>query len=138
MPWQCNVDCYSLIGAANIPLIHSHNSNISAAVIWSENETNACIHCLFHDESASACVVLYYHSANTLYNLFTLNITKLDRNQDEASGCIEFENQDAVADHIVVFAFSNEKEMIYGHPLSISSSPFANSEDSTSHPGISQ
>ena len=125
---------HSFIGthAASVPLIDSHN--ISAAIIWSENETNACIHCFFHDESASACVVLHYHSANTLYDLFTLNTTKIDRNQDEASGCIEFENQDAVADHIVVFAFSNEKEMIYGHPLNISSSP----EDSTTHPGIFQ
>ena len=46
---------------------------------------------------------------------------KIDQVQKEADGCIETPNQDKISDHVnvAVFAFSGEKDMMYGQPLNI-------------------
>ena len=49
--------------------------NISSVVV--QNETNLCVHCTFHDDSASACVVIYYTFASA-YDVITLNVWKID------------------------------------------------------------
>ena len=87
--------------------------NVSSVVV--QNETNLCVHCTFHDDSASACVVIYYTFASAYYDVITLNVWKIDRVEQEACDCVE-----VIADHIAVYAFSSEKKMIYGQPLNYS------------------
>ena len=92
--------------------------NVSAAVF--QNKTKFCLQCLFHDDSASACLLIYYSLMNTHYDeLIYLNMLKIDRVQKKADGCIETPNQDKISHHvnIAVFAFSSEKDMMYGQPL---------------------
>ena len=102
--------------------------NVSARVL--RNETNLCVYCSFHDDSASACIVIYYGFADNYYDLITLNLWKIDRvEQEEAYGCEEISNQDSIADNVAVFAFSSEKKMIYGQPLNISESYMRHSKD---------
>ena len=55
-------------------LIQGLDSNISASIDRSENESYVYINCLFRDESASACVAVHYHRASSTYNLTTLNV----------------------------------------------------------------
>ena len=96
--------------------------NVSAGVL--QNETNLCVRCTFHDESASACVVIYYGFADNHYDLITLNLWKIDRVEQvlEAYDCVGATNYNPVgiSDHIAVFAFSSEKKMICGQPLNYS------------------
>ena len=94
--------------------------NVSAAVF--QNKTNFCLQCVFHDDSASACVLLFYSFVNTHYNDLTfLNVWKTDRIEQEAYNCTQIPNLDGIPDHhVAVFAFSHEKNMIYGQPLSVS------------------
>ena len=94
--------------------------NVSAAVF--QNKTSFCLHCVFHDDSASACVLLFYSFVNTLYNDLTfLNVWKTDRVEQEAYiyDCIKIPNLDGIPDHVAVFAFSHKENMIYGQPLSV-------------------
>ena len=95
--------------------------NVSAVVF--QNETNFCLQCMFRDDSASACVLIYYNFVNTHKDdLIFLKIWKTNRVQREAYNCTTTLNNpqpDGIANHvaITVFAFSDEKHMIYGQPL---------------------
>ena len=97
--------------------------NVSAVVF--KNETNFCLQCMFHDDdSASACVLIYYSFVSTHKDdLIFLKIWKTNRVQREAYNCTlstALNSQpDRIANHvaIAVFAFSDEKHMIYGQPL---------------------
>ena len=91
--------------------------NISSVVV--QNETNLCVRCTFHDDSASACVVIYYGFADNYYDLIIFNSWKIDRVLQEAYDCVEVPPV-SIAVHVAVFAFSNEQEMIYGQPLNSS------------------
>ena len=68
----------------------------------------------------------------------TLNVQKFDQNDsNHTAGCIKLENPE---EHVAVFAFNREKEMIYGHPLNTSDSIAVTKPttgESTSEPGIS-
>ena len=62
--------------------------------------------------------MVYYHTAKAPYNLITLDAYKFDRNDSSHTyGCIELENP---IEHVAVFAFNKEKEIIYGNPLNTS------------------
>ena len=99
--------------------------NVSATVL--RNETNLCVYSSFHDDSASACVVIYYGFADNSNDLITLNLWKIDRVEQEAYGCVDLRsNPDSISDNVAIFAFSSEKKMIYGQPLNISKSPIKN------------
>lgn len=94
--------------------------NVSAAIF--QNETNFCLRCVFHNDSASACVLIYYNSLDNTHpdNLIFLNIWKIDQLQMEAYDCIENPNPNIIiANQVAVFAFSSEKGMVYGQPLNI-------------------
>ena len=77
---------------------------------------------MFHDDSASACVLIYYNSfVNTHHeDLIFLNTWKINQLQTEAYDCIENPNPNIImANQGAVFAFSSEKGMVYGQPLNI-------------------
>ena len=93
--------------------------NVSAAVF--QNKTSFCLQCVFYDDSASACVLLFHYFVNTHYDdLMFLNIRKTDRIEQDAHDCIEISNLDGMLHHVAVFAFSMEKNMIHGQPLNYS------------------
>ena len=101
---------------------------VSATVL--RNETNLCVYSSFHDDSSSACVVIYYSFADNSNDLITLNLWKIDRVEQEAYGCVDLRsNPDSIADNVAVFVFSSEKKMIYGQPLNISESYMRHSKD---------
>ena len=93
--------------------------NVSVVVF--QNETNFCLQCMLYDDSASACVLIYYNFVNTHKDdLIFLKIWKINRRQREAYNCTTAPNPqpDGIAYHdIAVFAFSDEKDMLYGQPL---------------------
>ena len=77
------------------------------------------VECSFTDDSTSACVVVYWQHISNPYNLVNLNSIKLNRriNETLAHGFINLQSPKNGSYHIAIFAFNNDKEMIYGEPL---------------------
>lgn len=82
------------------------------------NSTTFYIDCLFHDMSnASACVGVYWKNSFNLYGLVNVDSIKFDRNGNKSHGHINVESEGY---HIAVFAFSSNRNVIYGEPLDVS------------------
>lgn len=106
--------------ACNLGSSISPGNNISI-VTSRNNEGDLCILCSFDDDSASACVAVYFEIRPSNPNgLINLSVTKIDRVGKEGHECIKFHNPGNGDHHnIAVFAFSNMKKMISGQPLRV-------------------
>ena len=85
------------------------------------NPLNRSVHCIFHSEELSGCVVIIHPVAHaSLENnvVVSIKVHYVSRDGDKASVNVTL---DSVDDHLAVFAYNKEKRMIYGNPVNFTS-----------------